>query len=128
MEKNKHFSLAMLVLLLSTLFCVSVKAFPPYPPYPRLINLEVRFDNPIVGGPVIPRSPVEAPEVYIENYTLTFDSSCHNCTLRIVNTEDEVEYTTIITSDTLVLPSTLVGQYEIQIIRDNWCFYGDIEL
>lgn len=109
-------------------YCVSVKAFPPYPPYPRLINLEVRFDNPIVGGPVIPKSPVEAPEVYIENYTLTFDSSCHNCTLRIVNAENEVEYTTTITSDTLVLPSTLEGQYEIQIIQGEWCFYGDIEL
>ena len=80
-----------------------------------------------IGNP-LPKSPATSPEVTLDDHTLTFDSSCHNCTLRIVNTEDEVEYTTVITSDTLVLPSTLEGQYELQIIRDNWCFYGDIEL
>ena len=74
------------------------------------------------------KSPVQIPEVDLSGYTLTFFDSCVGCTLRIVNAEDEVEYTTIITSDTLVLPSTLVGQYELQIIRDNLCFYGDIEL
>ena len=74
------------------------------------------------------KSPVQIPEVDLEGFTLTFFDSCVGCTLRIVNTEDEVEYTTIITSDTLVLPSTLEGQYEIQIIQGEWCFYGDIEL
>ena len=74
------------------------------------------------------RSPLLVPEVDLSGYTLTFFDSCVGCTLRIVNTEDEVEYTTIITSDTLVLPSTLEGQYEIQIIQGEWCFYGDIEL
>ena len=89
----------------------------------------IHFKADPVGGTLPrPRGPIEMPTVFIEAYTLTFDSSCHNCTLRIVNAENEVEYTTTITSDTLVLPSTLEGQYEIQIIQGEWCFYGDIEL
>ena len=90
-------------------------------------RVPLTYDNPVIfSGPH--RSPVQIPEVDLSGYTLTFFDSCVGCTLRIVNAEDEVEYTTIITSDTLVLPSTLEGQYELQIIRDNLCFYGDIEL
>lgn len=92
------------------------------------LPFSVRVVDPtiVIGGR--PRTPVQIPEVDLSGYTLTFYDSCVGCTLRIVNLEDEVEYTTVITSDTLVLPSTLEGQYELQIIRDNWCFYGDIEL
>lgn len=96
--------------------------------YGALVPLQLRPVDPTIIIGTRPRTPIEIPEIDIEGYTLTFDSSCHDCTLRIVNAEDEVEYTTIITSNTLVLPSTLEGQYELQIIRDNWCFYGDIEL
>lgn len=91
-------------------------------------RVPLTYDDPTSNQGDPHRSPVQVPEVDLSGYTLTFFDSCMGCTLRIVNAEDEVEYTTIITSDTLVLPSTLVGQYELQIIRDNLCFYGDIEL
>jgi hypothetical protein len=80
-----------------------------------------------IGNP-LPKSPATSPEVTLDDHTLTFDESCSGCVLYLVNEDDEVEYTTVITSDTLVLPSTLEGQYEIQIIQGEWCFYGDIEL
>ena len=90
-------------------------------------RVPLTYEDP-TNKPIPHKSPILIPEVDLEGFTLTFFDSCVGCTLRIVNTEDEVEYTTVITSDTLVLPSTLEGQYELQIIRDNWCFYGDIEL
>ena len=74
------------------------------------------------------RNPIEVPEVDLDVHTLTFYTSCFSNTLRLVNDEDEVVYTTIITSDTLILPSTLEGEYEIQIIQGQWYFYGWIEL
>ena len=70
----------------------------------------------------------EIPEVDIEDYTLTFDDSCLGCELRLVDENDNVVYTTTITSNTLVLPSTLSGEYELQIISGIYCFYGYIEL
>ena len=92
------------------------------------VELEVKYDDPTIGGPQPHRTPVQIPDVSLDGHTLTFDASCIGCTLRLVNAEGEVEYTTLITSGTLVLPSTLEGEFEIQIIRDNWCFYGYIEL
>ena len=117
MNKNKLFLLAMLVMTLLSL--------PSSDAYAARVPLT--YEDP-TNKPIPHKSPILIPEVDLEGFTLTFFDSCVGCTLRIVNAENEVEYTTIITSDTLVLPSTLEGQYELQIIRDNWCFYGDIEL
>ncbi len=43
---------------------------------------------------------------------------------------DNVVYSTVIATGTtsLVIPSTLSGEYEIQIIQGNISFYGYIEL
>ena len=117
MNKNKLFLLAMLVMTLLSL--------PSSDAYAARVPLT--YVDP-TNKPIPHKSPILIPEVDLEGFTLTFFDSCVGCTLRIVNTEDEVEYTTVITSDTLVLPSTLEGQYEIQIIQGEWCFYGDIEL
>ena len=74
------------------------------------------------------RGPVQPPIIYIEDGTLTFVTNCNGCELRLVNDEDEVEYTTVISGSTLVLPSTLSGSYQLQIISGNYIFYGEVEL
>ena len=40
------------------------------------------------------------------------------------------EYETIIpeNTSTITLPLNLSGEYELQIIRGNYCFYGSVEL
>lgn len=129
MNKNKLFSSAMLVMLLTAMISVSANAIGRFSSsLTELIPLQVRIYDPTIENTPFPKTPIQVPEVYIEDHTLMFEESCNGCTLRIVNYEDEVEYTTKISSDTLVLPSTLDGEYEIQIIQDNWCFYGNIEL
>lgn len=74
------------------------------------------------------RDPNNVPIIYIEDGTLTFETNCDGCELRLVNAEDEVEYTTIISGSTLVLPSTLSGSFELQIFCGEYIFYGEIEL
>lgn len=131
MNKKKLFSLAMLVMVLTAVLSVRANATDRFtPPFPifQSIAFQVRIFDPTIGNNPFPKSPVEEPEVYISDHALAFDESCGGCTLNIVNGNNEVEYTTIISSETIVLPSTLEGDYEIQIIRDNWCFYGLIEL
>ena len=78
---------------------------------PLPVNLQAGYNDPTTsqGGPQ--RGPVLVPEVSIEDYTLSFDTSCYGCTLTLLDEDGEVAYTTIITSDTLVLPSTLSGEY-----------------
>lgn len=77
-----------------------------------------------------PKSPVVEPNVYIEGNVLTFETSCDGCVLQLVDEEDDVVYTIVIPAGTttLVLPATLEGTFELQIIDGEWLFYADIEL
>ena len=97
---------------------------------PVEISLQVTIDDPTAGIPDPHRGPVLIPEVSIDGYELLFGTPCDGYVLRIVNASDQVEYTTVIPTNatSLVLPSTLSGDYELQIVQGYWCFYGDITL
>lgn len=74
------------------------------------------------------RSPVSIPEIDLDDYTLLFMTPCDGCVVRLLDESGEVAYTTVISSTSLVLPSHLSGNYRIEIIRGNFCFWGYIEL
>lgn len=97
---------------------------------PDDIDLEVEFDDPDYGQNPPSRTPILVPHVGIDGYTLTFYTSCDGCTLRLLNENDNVVYSTVISSgtSTLVLPSYLSGDYRIEIIRGTFCFWGYVEL
>ena len=97
---------------------------------PELIDLEVGIEDPEHGDSGQQKTPVTIPDISLEDHTLYFYTSCDGCTLRLLDENDKVAYSTIIPTNTtsLVLPSTLSGEYEIQIIQGNICFYGYINL
>lgn len=80
-------------------------------------------------GPV-KRSPISIPSVSINDHTLYFNTSCDGCILQLFNEDGELQYVITIpeNSESIELPSCLTGEYEIQIIRGNYCFYGYITL
>ena len=121
MKKSKAFFLSMMMVMLP-LSNVDVIAKPENVP------LQVGIVDPTYDQGERPRSPI--PQVSIEDYTLTFSTSCYGYTLELVDENDEVVYTTIITSDTLVLPSALEGDYELRLIPGGsaYYFYGNITL
>ena len=112
---------------LAILFIASFMPFTSVNVVANIIPLSISWDDPKCDQDNPNRGPVLAPEVSIEDYTLTFDDSCLGCTLRLVDENDNVVYTTIIYGDTLVLPSTLSGEYELQILFDDCYFYGYVE-
>lgn len=118
--KKKTFLLC-LTMAFSLIMSVSVSAIPV------VVPLQVGFNDPSIeqGGPH--RGPI-IPEVSIDGYTLLFVTPCDGLELRLVNEENEVEFTTIISGTMLVLPTYLSGNYELQIISGNYIFYGDISL
>lgn len=113
------FSLAMVLLPFAN---VCVNAFGGEVP------LQVRIEDPNDDKPADPKTPVLVPEVSIEDYTLTFDASCLGCELRLLDEEGVLVYSTTVTSNTLALPSYLSGEYELQLISGNYCFWGNISL
>lgn len=94
------------------------------------IDLEVGIVDPTGSYEPVEKSPVLVPSIGIEDYTLFFNTPCDGCTLRLLDENDAIVYSTIIPTGTtsLVLPSYLSGEYEIQIIQSNIYFWGYILL
>jgi hypothetical protein len=77
-----------------------------------------------------PKTPVTVPKVYIDDYTLLFETNHPEYVLYIKDENDNVVYSTVISSiqTQVVLPSTLSGNYEINLVMGNWLFVGEINL
>ena len=118
--KKLFFVLTMAALLPFSSVCVNAEA--------GVVPLEVGYYDPTYNQPDPQRTPILVPEVTIDDYTLTFDDSCLGCELRLLDEDGALVYSTTITSNTLVLPAYLSGEYEIQIVSGIYCFYGYIEL
>ena len=60
----------------------------------------------------------------------TSATSCDGCILRLINEDGDVEYAIEIpeNTSTITLPFYLYGEYELQILRGNYCFFGFVEL
>ena len=118
--KKKRLILISLMMALLPLSNMYVNALP--------VTLNVGYQDPTLGQTNPQRPPILVPEVSIDDYTLTFDDSCLGCELRLLDENGVLVYSTTISSNTLVLPAYLSGEYEIQIISGIYCFYGYIEL
>ena len=113
--KTKIFALMMAFMPFSNV-CVNAAPVP--------VNLSI--EDPTINQGDPHRGPVTVPGVYIEDYTLTFSTSCYGYTLELLDGDGEVAYTTIINSTTVNLPSTLSGEYQLRLIPNdgNIYFYG----
>ena len=122
--KQKRFFILMLMMAMLPLSSLRVSANTDD------IDLNVEYIDPRDPYDPDPKSPILIPHVGIDDYTLTFYTPCDGCTLRLLDENDNVAYTTIIPigTTTLSLPAYLSGNYEIQIIRGNFCFWGYINL
>ena len=96
----------------------------------ELIPLSVNYDDeqPVTNGQ--PRTPFTAPTVYIDDYTLLFEASHPEYVLYIKDEDGNVVYSTVVSSTQtqVVLPSTLSGDYQIELVMGYWLFTGWINL
>ena len=121
MKKKTILIMALVMALLSlTNICTYAK--------PVRVPLQVEHIDPENTQDNPHRTPIQPPLIYIEDGTLTFATPCDGCELRLVNAEDEVEYTTVIFGSTLELPSNLSGTYVLEIICGDYVFLGEITL
>ncbi len=80
--------------------------------------------------PPLPKSPIQIPVVYLDGNVLTFDAALEGCTVQLLDEEETVVSSDFIEENqtSLVLPSTLSGTYELQIICGDVIFYAFIVL
>ena len=114
-----------------TLVCAT--SFAQTPNGGNLLNLEITLSgdgNHNGGAHPLPKTPIQIPEVYLDGNTLSFDAAIEGCTVRLLDLDENVVFTDFIEENqtSLILPSTLTGEFELQIIRGNIIFYCEIEL
>ena len=95
-----------------------------------IVPLQVSYDDPaeFEGNPH--KGSLEPPLVYIEDYTLLFEANHPDYVLYIKDEDDVVVYSTAVYSaqTQVVLPSTLSGDYKIELVMGDWLFTGWINL
>ena len=67
------------------------------------------------------------PEVTLQENTLQFITPCNECTFRLVQSNN-INYVVEITGNTLIIPATFTGMYELQIVSGDIIFYTEVEL
>ena len=67
------------------------------------------------------------PEVTLQGNTLHFITPCNGCTFRLVQ-YNNISYNVEITGNTLAIPTTFSGMYELQIVSGDIIFYTEVEL
>ncbi len=79
-----------------------------------------------------PRTPVVRPKVAQDDHTIYFTNVGYDLTLVLLYGDGEEAYATFVPAGTtaVVLPSTLSGNYELQLYPTDsvYYFYADIEL
>lgn len=94
------------------------------------IPFQVNITDPTKTSGDFPRTPMRPPVVYIEDYTLSFVADHPDYVLTIKDEDGDVVYTTTVfsTETQVTLPSTLSGDYQIELTMGNWLFTGWISL
>ena len=82
----------------------------------------------IVGG--VPRMPIRPLYGSLDDHTFYINGGHADFVVQLLDEDDNVVYQTVMPSDvsSIVLPSTLSGTYQIQLLWGDWMFYGWINL
>ena len=114
-----------LLLMIAGAFVLSTSLFAK-----EVIPFTVHYEDEQPGTNGNPRSPIEVPLVYIDDYILTFETYHPEYVLNLNDEDGIVVYSTVVysTQTQVVLPSSLSGDYEIQLVMGNWLFTGCINL
>ena len=89
------------------------------------LPLKIKEININTGGKPDQRTFI--PEVSLQGNTLCFITPCNGCTFRLVQ-GNNICYNVEITGNTLAIPTTFSGMYELQIVSGDIIFYREVEL
>ena len=94
------------------------------------VSLNAAGDENVPGNLNHPRDLTDSISVAIDAYTLYLYEGCDDTTLRLISSDETIAFSTFIDAGTtsVVLPSTLSGEYRLEIVKGNITYYCYIEL
>ncbi|UKK67945.1 hypothetical protein L6466_11395 [Prevotella communis] len=92
-----------------------------------------KTDNPVKGGGSVHKAPAKLPtppEATLLENVLNFLDSHAEYTLYIISEDGEEVYEALVpeNTSTITLPLNLSGEYELQLVRGEYCFYTNVIL
>lgn len=92
------------------------------------LPLQIKKDKEEEGnGEPDSKTIIPTPNVTLRENTLHFITSCNGCTFRLVQ-NNNICYEIEIMGNTLSIPTTFTGIYELQIVSGEYIFYTDVTL
>ena len=91
----------------------------------KTLPLLIKENDPGNNGKPEPRTLI--PEVTMQENNLRFITPCNGCVFRLAQNET-ICYSTEIIGNTLTIPNTFTGTYELQIVSGDIIFYTEVEL
>lgn len=95
------------------------------------LSVGTSYVDPIPSGHGPSRTPMSIPNISLDENTLYFYNVDYDLTLVLLDEDGEETYTTFVPAGTtaVVLPSTLSGEYELQLLPGgSFYFYTVIQL
>lgn len=125
-----------ILILISLLSIIAVTGYSENKSSIEVLGEEVELVaeriNPTNGQLPRPRTPIAVPTISLDNHDIYFYDIDFNLSLCILDSEDNVIYSTFVTADTpvVILPSTLSGDYKLCLYPEgcSYYFYGYISL
>lgn len=122
------------LLLFFCFLAVGNALFAQVPSQVLQLTFQVRFDDPTSTHGEFPRGTVNPPSACLDDHTLYISGEHSDYMLYIVDTTGEepvVVYQVYVPANvnTVILPATLVGTYELQLYNGGeYYYYSEIEL
>ena len=93
---------------------------------PISIELNIHEKPGLAHGPR--KTPIQIPEVWQDGHLIILEAGHANYVLNLVDEYDDVVYTAFIPAGTssVILPTTLSGDFEIRFETDTYYYYGMI--
>ena len=91
------------------------------------LPLQIKKNEGEVNNSGKPNRRTLIPEVVLQGNTLRFITPCNGCTFRLVQGDDTC-YEMEVMGNTLTIPTTFTGMYELQIVSGDNIFYTEVEL
>ena len=91
------------------------------------LPLQIKKNEDEINNNGEPEPRILIPEVTLQDRALHFITPCSGCTFRLVQSGN-VCYEVEIMGNTLTIPATFTGIYELQIISGDIIFYTEVEL
>lgn len=89
------------------------------------VEMQVKIVDPTEANPTVKRAPIPIQMVYYDGSSFLLSRMYEGCVFKLLKNKEEIFSCYVFSCGLPIeIPFYLTGEYEIQLVRGNLCFYG----